>query len=131
MASDLKLVISGNVRSLLGLNEGESGVSRLIEKGISNGNAQRVLAGETSIGADLLTQLARALRVEPWQLCVPNLDPDRLPSLEPVAFRWPFRNIDPEVITGLVGTQAQGVENGLLAVLATVGISPRKHSIAA
>lgn len=128
MAPDLKAIIRDNVRALLGLKPGQSGVSKLIDLGIANGNAQRVLGGKTRVGLDVLSQVAAALSVEPWQLCVPALDPTHLPSLEPVAFRWPFRQIDPDVITGLVGTSAQGVENGLLAVLAALGIAPRKQS---
>ena len=51
------------------------------ELGLKNGTAQRVLAGETSIGLELLAVLAEKLRVEPWQLLVPGLDPRALPSL--------------------------------------------------
>jgi hypothetical protein len=127
MAQDLKLILRDNVRTLLGLAEGESGVAKLMKLGFSNGNAGRVLRGETSFGLDLLSELAEAFNVEPWQLCVPNLDPERLPSLEPLSFRWPFRQIDPEVVTGLVGTSAAAVENGLLVALAAAGVSPRKH----
>lgn len=128
MADDLKKVVAGNVRALLGLQPGEKGIARLIALGFSNGNAQRVLGGETSIGLDVLGELAKALNVQPWQLCTPNLEPDRLPELHPQTFRWPFRQIDPEVITGLVGTPASNVENGLLIVLASAGISPRKRT---
>lgn len=128
VVSDLKTVLRDNVRRLLGLAEGESGVSRLIAAGLSNGNAQRVLKGETSVGLNVLAQLAAALNVEPWQLCVPDLQPDRLPSLEPASFTWPFRKIDPEVVTGLTGTPAMQIENGLLASLATLSISPRKRA---
>lgn len=131
MAVNLKKIIRENVRARLGLRPGQAGVSKLIELGIAQGSAQRVLGGETSVGADLIAEVAQVLNVAPWQLCVPGLDPDRLPSLEPVSFRWPFRNIDAEVVTSLVGTQAQGVENGLLSVLATLSISPRKRSKAA
>lgn len=45
MPQDIKTVIRDNVRALLGLEEGVSGVQSLINKGVSNGNAQRVLGG--------------------------------------------------------------------------------------
>lgn len=119
------------MRALLGLRPGQAGVAEVMRLGFANGTASRLLAGQTSLGANVLADLANKLGVQPWQLCVPNLDPDRLPSLEPASFRWPFRKIDPEVVTSLVGTSAQGVENGLLVVLSTLGISPRKQSKAA
>ncbi len=128
VADDLKITLRDNVRALLGLQPGESGVSRLIDLGIPNGNAQRVLGGTTSIGLDSLADLATALSVQPWQLCVPGLDPERLPVLVEPTFRWPFRRIDPEVVTNLVGTAAHNVENGLLSALATAGVSPRKQA---
>ena len=126
MEPDLKLVIRDNMRSLLGLRPEDAGVAEVMRLGFANGSAQRLLAGATNINAKTLAKLAHGLHVKPWQLCVPNLDPERLPSLDVIAFRWPFRSIDPEVITGLVGTAAQSVENGLLVVLSTAGISPRK-----
>lgn len=126
MAENLKITVRDNVRAILGLKKGEAGIQKLKELGISNGNAQRILGGETNLGLGLLADLAQALHVEPWQLCVPGLDPDRLPRLHEAKVRWPFRRIDQEVISGLVGTIAASVENGLLATLATVGISPRK-----
>ena len=121
----LKKTIRNNVRRLLGLGEAESGVKSVMSLGFANGTAQRILDEETSIGVETLERLADGLKVQAWQLCVPDIDPARLPSLEPVAFRWPFRSIDPEVVTGLVGTTAAQVENGLLASLATIGVSPR------
>lgn len=127
MASDIKIVVRDNVRALLRLSPTESGVSKLIDLGIPNGSAQRVLKGETSVGLDVMSELARVLKVSPWQLCVPGIDPDRLPDIEPRSFRWPFRQIDPEAITNLVGTKASAVEQGLLIALAAAGVSPRKR----
>lgn len=65
MADDLKIILRQNVRALLGLQDGESGVSKLIKLGLSNGNAQRILGGETSVGLDVLAQLADALHLQP------------------------------------------------------------------
>ena len=127
-APSLKTTIRDNVRRLLGLNAGESGVSRVMALGFSNGTAQRILDSDTSIGVDVLERLADALKLAPWQLCVPDIESDRLPRLEPVSFRWPFRQIDPEVITGLVGSPAAQIENGLLVALGTLGISTRRAS---
>ena len=51
MPQDIKTVIRDNVRALLGLEEGVSGVPEgLINKGVSNGNAQRVISGLPASG---------------------------------------------------------------------------------
>jgi hypothetical protein len=121
----LKVTIRDNVRKLLGLAPGASGVSQVMALGFANGTAQRILDATTKIELHQIEALAERLRIQPWQLLVPDLDPERLPDLETRSFRWPFRSIDPEVITGLVGTVATQVENGLLATLATAGISAR------
>lgn len=125
-APTLPATITANVRRLLKLPDDEPGVAKVMKLGFANGTAQRILDSETALGSDTLERLADGLGVHAWQLLVPDLDPEKLPKLEPLPFRWPFRQIDPEVVTGLVGTSAQNVENGLLATLATAGISPRK-----
>lgn len=125
MASDLRKIIRDNVRRLLKLGPNDKGIAELVRLGLSNGTAQRLMGAETSIGIELLQTLADGLDVEPWQLCVPDLDPEVMPRLEPLGFRWPFRRIDPETITALVGTAAVNVENGLLAALATAGVQPK------
>ena len=124
----LRKTITENVRRLLGLSDGESGVAKLIERGFSNGNAQRVLDGETDFQVSRIARLAKALGVEPWQLLVPQLDPESLPTLHEPSSRWPFRSIDQDAIANLVGSQAAAVEAGLQVVLATAGVSPRKRN---
>ena len=132
MPIDLKSTVAKNVRALLGLGPDDRGATAaLIKLGFSNGDATRILGAETSLGIDKMAKLAEALNVEPWMLFVPDLQPDRLPSLEQPSFRWPFRNVDPEAVTGLVGTAAANVEQGLMVALATAGVSPRKQPRAA
>jgi hypothetical protein len=125
MAEDLKEVVRANVRALLGLKDHEKGITRLKNAGIGQGTAQAVLDASRELRIETITRLAEGLHVQPWQLLVPNLDPERLPTLEPASFRWPFRRIDPDVITGLVGTTAREVENGLLGLLAAMGVQPK------
>lgn len=123
----MKHVVRDNVRRLLGLAPGASGVSELMRKsGLKNGSAQRVLAGETSIGLDLLAELARSFGLQPWQLLIEGLDPDRLPQVHEPSSRWPFRQIDQDAVASLTGTQAQAVEIGLLAAMAAAGAPLRK-----
>jgi hypothetical protein len=125
MTPNIKETIAQNVIALLG-NQEKGATAALVGMGISNGTATRILHAKVDLGVDMLVKLAAGLKVQPWQLCVPGLDPSRMPSLEPLPFRWPFRQIDPEVLTGLTGTPAQQVENGMLATLAAVGVNPRK-----
>ena len=68
MGEDTKTVLRDNVRRLLGLQAGESGVQRLIDKGFANGTAQRVLGGQTSVGVDVVEKLAAAFDVAPVRL---------------------------------------------------------------
>lgn len=70
VTENLKSVLRDNLRALLGLAPGKSGVSALIKLGLSNGNAQRALGGETSVGLDVIAQIAEAFSIEPWQLLV-------------------------------------------------------------
>lgn len=123
MPSDPKSILAANVRRLLGLSAGEAGVAKLMRLGFTNGNASRVLKGETSIGLDLLAAVAEAFKLEPWQLLTPGLDPENPPTLEQAEFRWPFRSIPFEAISGLVGTTAQDVERGLRIALETAGVA--------
>lgn len=79
-------MLRNNVRLLLGLAEGESGVQRLIDKGYTNGTAQRILGGETSIGLDIVDRLAATFGVPAWRLLAPNLgraEPAGLDELTP------------------------------------------------
>lgn len=56
VTENLKSVLRDNLRALLGLAPGKSGVSALIKLGLSNGNAQRALGGETSVGLDVIAK---------------------------------------------------------------------------
>lgn len=128
MGTDLKITVRDNIRRLLRLKEGESGVGRLMEHGFVNGTAQRILAGETSLGVDLLAKLAGAFRVQPWQLLVPGIDPDALPELHAPAARWPFPSIDRDQVLSLSGAEAAAVEVGLQVALAAAKLPQRKRN---
>ncbi len=60
--------------------------------GLSHTTTQRIREGETATRLSTLVQIATKLRIEVWQLLVPNIDPGHLPRLaspkEPAA--WPF-----------------------------------------
>jgi hypothetical protein len=78
----LRKTIADNVRAILGIEPGESGVARLMARGFSNGSASRILAGATSLGVDLVDELGRKLGVEAWLLCVPHMSVQRAPDPE-------------------------------------------------
>lgn len=122
MKNDLKDCVAVNVRALLDLRPREKGVARLIHRGIANGNAQRILGGETSFGLDLLEQLAHALRVDAWQLCLPGLDPAHLPALAGQPSPWPFERIAPPDFTALPVEVRQAAEALLLAARRTTAL---------
>lgn len=97
----LREVVSSNVKALLMRNARKSGatpsapgVSMLVNMGFANGTAQRILAGDTSFGVDLLARLATRLGVEPWQLLVPNIDAENLPELSESPGAWPFDMVE-------------------------------------
>ncbi|MGK2951624.1 MAG: helix-turn-helix domain-containing protein, partial [Thiobacillus sp.] len=73
--SNLKQVLRENTLRLLAaegrMKSNETGVSRLVAKGIGQGTAQRILEGKTSIGLETLEQLAGVLGVSPWRLILP------------------------------------------------------------
>lgn len=73
VATDTKIVLRDNVRELLLQKTGSAGVAALINLGVSNGNAQRVLGGVTSVGLNVVEQVAAALGVQTWQLLTPGL----------------------------------------------------------
>lgn len=63
------------------LRPNEKGTTRLMQCGLTNGSAQRILTGDTDVGLSVVETIASGLRVEPWQLLVPNFHPERLPQL--------------------------------------------------
>ena len=98
-ARSVKDVVRDNVLALLThvggpLPAGQSGVTRLKNMGVAQGTAQRVLGGETSIGIDVLQQIAELFKLEPWQLLVPGLDPARVPGLTADTRAWPLPMVD-------------------------------------
>lgn len=127
----LRIVIRDNVVRLMRASGPKERrlLSRLAPMAGGQGNAQSILNADRDVGLKILQQVAEAHSVEVWQLLFPGLDPDNLPRAEPYAFRWPFRQVSPEALLSLTGTAAQGIENGLLASLATLGLQPKASSV--
>lgn len=95
----MKKILAENVAALLRHRDkmgpgARVGVSKVMKLGFANGTAQRILGAGTSIGLDLLQELASKLGVKPWQLLVPGLNPAALPGLTEDATAWPFPLVD-------------------------------------
>lgn len=118
MAEDLKTILRENVEALLERRAREdptrkTKVSGLIALGFQNGTAQRILGGETSIGVNVVAQLAEALEVPPWMLLVPRLDVENLPGMTEDASAWPFPLVDQDAYRDLTPSERAFVQGGL------------------
>lgn len=109
--SDLPAIVAENLRALLRQRVGDDGVSSLIKLGVANGTATRLLKGQTSVGLDLLQDVAEKLSVEPWQLLIKGLDPAALPTIcgPATAPAWPF-DFEPERFDALLPKEQGMVE---------------------
>lgn len=75
-----KPVLWGNVVTLMQQQFGGENLNRLArEAKLSPATASRIKAMETSVGLDVLDQLATVFGVEPWQLLHPDLNPGAAP----------------------------------------------------
>jgi hypothetical protein len=132
MGEDLRSIVARNVVALMArivdtrenARHGSRGVSKLAWiTGFSPGDAARILEGETSLGLQKLETLAHKLSVEPWQLCMPNLDVDALPSSRPslsLARAAPPLPYSPELVSRLAAVdtlQAEAIEGMLRGLL--------------
>jgi len=70
MAFNSKKRLVENVRAMLSIRDGQSGVSDVMRLGFANGTAQRIL-DDTEIRLGTLDQLAEKLKTSPWQLLAP------------------------------------------------------------
>lgn len=81
---DLRTVLADNVQRLLDYADeralpwaGIRGLARAA--GMSCGNIERILVGRTSIGLNIVEKLAAGCKRVPYQLLIPNLDPENPP----------------------------------------------------
>lgn len=78
----LKAVLWQNVKALMVARYGKENLTRLAtECRIGPGTATRIKEQRTSVGLDVLEQIAGTFHVEPWQLLVPGMDPSNPPVL--------------------------------------------------
>lgn len=94
-AINSKEVLWANVSRLMCKKYGKENLTRLAtEAKIGPGSATRIKDRQTSVGLDVLDSVASALGVEPWQLMVPELDPEALPALGGDSGGWPMPMVD-------------------------------------
>lgn len=74
----LKTVLWENVRALMVQRYGAENLTRLARDAkLGPGTATRIKAAETSVGLDVIEKIARAFKVEPWQLLAPGLSDEK------------------------------------------------------
>lgn len=102
---DSRKVLWANLARLMDARYGKENITRLAtEARIGPASVTRLKGQATSFGVEILDKLAAVFEVQPWQLLVPNLDPENLPNLGGSADQWPmpmvneqrFRNLPVE-----------------------------------
>ena len=82
MPRDAKDVLAANLKALMASREDRQTLTKITAAGGgSNGTLDRIRRGVGSTSLAHLQQLAASFGLEPWQLLVPQLDPENLPEL--------------------------------------------------
>jgi hypothetical protein len=82
---DSRKVVWESVSALMEKRWGGENLNRLArEAKIGPGTAARLKAQETSVGLQVLDQIAEAFDVATWQLLVPGMDAEAMPVLTPM-----------------------------------------------
>lgn len=115
----LLALIAKNVSLLVTANYGDSagkGINQLMQHGqLSRGTAGRVVTpGSTSWSVTVLPRVAEALKVQPWQLLLPDLQVSQQGSIVSIeglrARQWPFPTLAREELEGLSPTELERLE---------------------
>lgn len=95
MDRDSKKVLWENVSALMKREFGKENLTALAKKaGFGPGTSTRLKEQTTSVGLEVIEQLAVAFKVQPWHLLVPDLDIENLPADTPGGGAWPFQMVD-------------------------------------
>lgn len=99
---DSKQVLWENVSRLMVKRYGKENLTRLAaDSGVGPGTCTRIKVQSTSVGLEVVEAIAKALEAEPWQMLVPNLDPNKLPSLGGDSGQWPMPMVSKESFLSL------------------------------
>lgn len=94
MKVNSKRVLWDNVVTLMKKKYGGENLTRLaLDAKFGPGTSTRLKKQVTSIGVDVIEKLAVVFELQPWQLLVPNLDPEAPPLLGGPD-GWPFPRLD-------------------------------------
>jgi transcriptional regulator with XRE-family HTH domain len=82
---DSRKVVWESVAALMKKHWGKENLNRLArEAKIGPATAARLKAQKTSVGLEVLDQIAEAFDVATWQLLVPGMNPEAMPVLTPM-----------------------------------------------
>lgn len=86
--ADSKAVLWAAVSALMRKHYGRENLQRLARDcKFAPATATRIKKQETSVGIEVLEQIAEAFHLHAWQLLVPGFDPKNPPVLQPVTAR--------------------------------------------
>lgn len=86
-----KAILWNNIVALMRHSYGKENINQLHkESKVSLATFTRIKQQGTSVGIDIVGQVAAAFGLEAWQLLVPDLDPESVPTLEGESESWPF-----------------------------------------
>lgn len=119
-AKTVQGLVADNVAKLVPVTFGRGATAKGIKEirdasGIPNGTVGRIVSpGAESWGVSWLAPLAKALKVQPWQLLLPDLTVTTdgvVVSLEGMKARqWPFPTLRREEIEGLTPVEIERLE---------------------
>lgn len=81
LPGNLRGVLAKNVQTVMEKVPALGSQPKLATKGIGQTTVGRIARAETAVNLDNLEELAAKIKVQPWQLLVPNLDPTKIPAL--------------------------------------------------
>jgi hypothetical protein len=116
--ADLKLVLWENVSALMRSHYGKENLTRLAaDAKIGPGTASRIKQQETSVGLDTVDAIAKAFKLDPWQLLVPHMNAEHPPHLQTRTEDWPFESFRPAQLTQLPPDRLGKIEGYIESVL--------------
>lgn len=129
---DPKLILWENTKALMLERYGKENLGRLaVDAGFAPANTTRLKQAKTSMGMDHVAAVARALKVELWQLFVDGLVANDLPTLTTPLNGWPFQDLAPERFHGLSDMQKAKIEGALLNMVSQFENASQSSAVAA
>jgi transcriptional regulator with XRE-family HTH domain len=113
-----KLILWQNVSALMHARYGRENLTKLASDAkIGPATASRIKQHETSVGIDVVESIAKAFKVDAWQLLVPGFDAAEPPVLATQADSWPFPEITRRQMQGLPVDKLAKIEGYIERIL--------------